>query len=1016
MPPSWYDNKRKAADSNGYTNGNGNNQDKSPAAAFLELYDSNSKKPKTANNSYVNPASTNVFASQSKLKRPSASASPRLSSLSEKFSFQPAANKPASTVFARYNSMLANKPTTAPTNGTSSRVARESSSSAVGLDAHEELIAKRLQGAFRTVPLKMINYAVKKQGTYDAAANWLENQNMQGSKKNTFAPSKSIATYSNGYNKANTRNVIDLEDSDDDMIVSDSEIIETVTDNEDVDDLISEATAAGFLEAKREVSKPSMSIRQKFSHRTNNNSNGSINGSSQPDVEVISSAPKRRLVRVHQVEEEDFSDDSDVVENGYDDEEEIEFNYRVLEFLNNASVNDVADISACELSVAQVMVDARPFKSLDDATEVRTESDGKSSRRKTVGEKIVDAVSVTLKGYEAVDSLIKKCEELGNQVANDMSNWGVNVLGKSGELEIVDINDDEPDSEDEVIVVRGSRNKASVPNGGFFSEKPKLLAPELELKNYQQVGINWLSLLYKRKLSCILADEMGLGKTCQVISFLAHLKEIGEQGPHLVVVPSSTLENWLREFQKFCPEFVVEPYYGSMAERAEIRDALTQPNASFDVMVTTYNLACGASQDLGFLKSRKFNVCVYDEGHMLKNSQSERYIKLMKLHAKFRLILTGTPLQNNLRELVSLLSFILPDIFNSKKEDLAGIFKHKAKSTDKGDGRNPLLSEQRITKAKKMMTPFVLRRKKNQVLQHLPSKTHEVVYCELTGEQQVVYNRELEVSRKAMEDRKAGKKGVKSVGNVLMQLRKASLHHLLFRNLFSDKVIKQMAHEIMREEQYRNANEQYIYEDMEVMTDAELHRLCEQFPSIRRHKLVQDEWMNSGKVQKLQELLPPMKANGDRILIFSQFTQMLDILERVLNYMGITFVRLDGQTPVELRQPLIDKFYEETDITVFLLSTKAGGFGINLTCANTVIIYDLSFNPHDDKQAEDRAHRVGQTQDVRVIRLITKNTIEENILQLANTKLALDRSVSDDKEAEKADENNAQIVASQIFK
>ena len=544
-----------------------------------------------------------------------------------------------------------------------------------------------------------------------------------------------------------------------------------------------------------------------------------------------------------------------------------------------------------------------------------------------------------------------------------MSNWGVNVLGKSGELEIVDINDDEPDSEDEVIVVRGSRNKASVPNGGFFSEKPKLLAPELELKNYQQVGINWLSLLYKRKLSCILADEMGLGKTCQVISFLAHLKEIGEQGPHLVVVPSSTLENWLREFQKFCPEFVVEPYYGSMAERAEIRDALTQPNASFDVMVTTYNLACGASQDLGFLKSRKFNVCVYDEGHMLKNSESERYIKLMKLHAKFRLILTGTPLQNNLRELVSLLSFILPDIFNSKKEDLAGIFKHKAKSTDKGDGRNPLLSEQRITKAKKMMTPFVLRRKKNQVLQHLPSKTHEG--CILRANWWTaggVLTGELEVSRKAMEDRKAGKKGVKSVGNVLMQLRKASLHHLLFRNLFSDKVIKQMAHEIMREEQYRNANEQYIYEDMggydwcrapQTLWTVPLHSSA--------HKLVQDEWMNSGKVQKLQELLPPMKANGDRILIFSQFTQMLDILERVLNYMGITFVRLDGQTPVELRQPLIDKFYEETDITVFLLSTKAGGFGINLTCANTVIIYDLSFNPHDDKQAEDRAHRVGRT-------------------------------------------------------
>lgn len=597
-----------------------------------------------------------------------------------------------------------------------------------------------------------------------------------------------------------------------------------------------------------------------------------------------------------------------------------------------------------------------------------------------------------------------------------MSKWGVNILGKNGELELCDIDEEGNDSEDEIVVSRSSRGKNANKHGSYFSEKPSMLAPNLELKNYQQVGINWLSLLYKRKLSCILADEMGLGKTCQVISFLAHLKEIGEPGPHLVVVPSSTLENWLREFQKFCPDFAIEPYYGSQSERADIRDALSDPSASFDVMVTTYNLACGASQDLGFLKSRKFNVCVYDEGHLLKNSQSDRYSKLMRLRANFRLILTGTPLQNNLRELVSLLSFILPDIFVSKKDDLAGIFKHKAKSTDKStDGRNPLLSEQRITKAKAMMTPFILRRKKDQVLQHLPSKSHEIVYCELTKQQRKVYDKELITSRAAMEAKKEGKKGVKSVGNVLMQLRKASLHHLLFRYIYSDKVIRQMAKEIMREEQYRTANEQYIFEDMEVMTDAELHRLCETFPSIRKHKLAEEEWMNSGKIQKLKEMLPVMKENGDRILLFSQFTQMLDILERVLNHMGITFIRLDGQTPVELRQEMIDKFHDETDITVFLLSTKAGGFGINLTCANTVIIYDLSFNPHDDKQAEDRAHRVGQTREVNVIRLIAKDTIEENILQLANTKLALDRSVSDDKEAEKAAENNAELVAQQIF-
>jgi SWI/SNF-related matrix-associated actin-dependent regulator 1 of chromatin subfamily A len=152
-----------------------------------------------------------------------------------------------------------------------------------------------------------------------------------------------------------------------------------------------------------------------------------------------------------------------------------------------------------------------------------------------------------------------------------------------------------------------------------------------------------------------------------------------------------------------------------------------------------------------------------------------------------------------------------------------------------------------------------------------------------------------------------------------------------------------------------------------------------------------------------------MKENNDRVLIFSQFTQCLDILESVLNTLGIAFLRLDGQTPVEARQDMIDKYYEETDITVFLLSTKAGGFGINLACANTVIIFDLSFNPHDDKQAEDRAHRVGQTRDVRVIRLVCKGTVEEKILELNNTKLALDKSVSGEGGEEEAKKNESKI-------
>lgn len=1000
MPPSWYNtNKRKEPPSEG----------KTAASAFLEKYASGA--PDSSGNS-VNggakrqrvglPMSSNA---QGKLKRPSASASPRLASLTERFTFKQPSTPPTNSVFSMYSSLLNSVGNQNKTSQQQQQQQRQKKPSSVvmpnqqrppripspfttGLDPREIIVANKLQAAFvKTAPAKII-MAVKKYGTYDAAAEWLEQQ--------VASPVKP---------KATTPLIVEDLDSDGDQ--SDSFI---------------ESSKEGFLEAKRNVQKPTMSIRQKFANRA---TPAKAERSISNELNIVTytpppqqQQPKRKLIRAIDASDIESEESGVSTEDEYDPEEE-KFNMRVLTFLNEASLEDLADIAACSIDVARTVIEARPFKSLDDAREVRQESDSTGRRRKTVGEKIVDVVTVTLKGYEAVDTLIQQCERLGNLVAGDMAKWGVNVLGKAGELEITDINEGShpEDSDEEVIISRTTRKRADSPSG-FFSEKPKFLSDNLELKNYQQVGINWLALLYKRQLSCILADEMGLGKTCQVISFLAHLKEIGENGPHLVVVPSSTLENWLREFQKFAPEFVVEPYYGSQAERADIREALSDPNASYDVMVTTYNLACGAGQDLGFLKSRKFNVCVYDEGHMLKNSSSDRYVKLMKLRAQFRLILTGTPLQNNLKELVSLLSFILPDIFASKKDDLGGIFKHKAKASDShSDGRNPLLSEQRITKAKAMMTPFVLRRKKDQVLQHLPKKTHEVVYCELTKAQQVVYDEELASSKQAIMDRRAGKRNVKHVGNVLMQLRKACLHHLLFRHIFNDTVIRKMSREIMREEQYRTANQQYIFEDMEVMTDAELHRLCEQFPTVRKHKLPEEEWMNSGKIRKLQELLPPMKKRGDRILIFSQFTQMLDILERVLNNMSITFIRLDGQTPVDVRQALIDKFYDETDITVFLLSTKAGGFGINLTCANTVIIYDLSFNPHDDKQAEDRAHRVGQTRDVRVIRMVTQNTIEENIMQLANTKLALDRSVSaaDDKEAEKAAESNAELIANQLF-
>lgn len=788
--------------------------------------------------------------------------------------------------------------------------------------------------------------------------------------------------------------------------------------------------------AKREVTKSRKTIRERFitaqtpeSFKNSSNSSqmvlrwpeadSTVNGVSKPNrgsvsrsgsaapVSASSSAynsrsrdqPKKETSA--KFDRYEYSDESEV-EEGYNEAEEAEFEERVLDFLNTATKEDIIDVSGNSEEDVSLIISKRPYSSMYAVRKVEAPSENvstKSRRRpkKTPGEKIADACTNTLRGYEAVDSLIKSCDELGKEVAADIRQWGVSTTG--GEVDAVEISE-----------------KAS----GYFTEKPALLADDLVLKDYQQVGINWLSLLYRRKLSCILADEMGLGKTCQVISFLAHLKEIGEQGPHLIVVPASTLENWLREFQRFCPSLKVEPYYGSQDERAEIRDTLMESGAQYDVMVTTYNLACGGKQDLGFLRSCHFNVCVYDEGHMLKNSQSERYAKLIRLRANFRLLLTGTPLQNNLQELVSLLSFMMPQLFEDKRDDLAIIFKHKAKATDSGDQKSLLLSDQRIQKAKTMMTPFVLRRRKAQVLKHMPGKTHEVVYCEMTDTQKELYQQEYAESQKLVEANNSSASGTSTPGtstressvvpkgsnkfkNSLMQLRKAAIHPMLFRRFYDEDKLKVMAKDIMKEERYATANEEYIYEDMEVMNDLELTRLCENFSgTIGKEQVPDTMWFDSGKVKKLQELLPVMKDDGDRVLIFSQFTQILDILERVLDRLSITYIRLDGQTPVDMRQDMIDKYHNEEDITVFLLSTKAGGFGINLACANTVIIFDLSFNPHDDKQAEDRAHRVGQTREVKVIRMIAVGTIEENILELANTKLALDKGIS-----EQADEGGA---------
>lgn len=377
--------------------------------------------------------------------------------------------------------------------------------------------------------------------------------------------------------------------------------------------------------------------------------------------------------------------------------------------------------------------------------------------------------------------------------------------------------------------------------------------------------------------------------------------------------------------------------------------------------------------------------------------------------------MTGTPLQNNLEELASLLGFILPSVFQEHKEDLESIFNAKAKTMD--ESHSALLSVQRIARARSMMAPFILRRKKYQVLKHLPTKTRRVEYCELTASQRAIYEAEQKRVREVLEAREAGAKpNSKETTNCMMNLRKASIHPLLFRRIYDDKTLSKMAKQAVKEEDYQASDVDLVYEDMTVMTDSELNKLCADHPDyLGKFVLDEDRCMDSGKVLRLCQLLTDFKANGDRVLIFSQFTMVMNILELVMESLRMKFFRLDGSTDINDRQTMIDEFYEDTNVTVFMLSTKAGGAGINLACANKVIIFDSSFNPQDDIQAENRAHRVGQTRDVEVIRLVTKGTIEEHIYRLGETKLLLDDKVAgageaedDAKKVEKAGEKKVQ--------
>lgn len=609
----------------------------------------------------------------------------------------------------------------------------------------------------------------------------------------------------------------------------------------------------------------------------------------------------------------------------------------ILTFFSDATIDELMLISGCSVKKAQKIDSLRPFDSWESLVELIHKDNGLS-------ENILSGSRVVLKERKVVLSLMSKCETISSKLIKQVT-------------EVME-------------------------SGTGATKKPKLLNSDLQLKPYQIIGLKWLMLLHEHKLSCILADEMGLGKTIQAIAFIAQLYENGIQGPHLITVPASTLDNWVRELKLWCPSLNVIIYYGTAEDRRYLRHDILNGDVEFDVIVTTYNLAIGNDSDRSLFRKLPLTYAVFDEGHMLKNMNTLRYRHLMAINAKHRLLLTGTPLQNNLLELMSLLNFIMPSMFSSTTTELSKMFSMKSHEEQSRFERD------RISQAKLIMKPFILRRLKNEVLKQLPAKEEKLEFCPMSDKQKQLYQTLFTKLKSSTNGEK------RELCNVMMQLRKMANHPLLHRQYYTTEKLQAMSQLMLKENTHLDANPVLIQEDMEVMSDFELHCLCKRYYSISSYQLETSLLIDSGKFKHLTGLLSSLKDKGDRVVLFSQFTMMLDIVEVLLKHLNHRYVRLDGSTPIADRIGLIDNFNTDRDIFVFLLSTRAGGLGINLTSANVVILHDIDWNPYNDKQAEDRCHRVGQTKTVQVIKLISKDTIEDCILQLGQKKLKLEQDMT----------------------
>ncbi|XP_046880883.1 chromodomain-helicase-DNA-binding protein 5 isoform X2 [Hypomesus transpacificus] len=513
-----------------------------------------------------------------------------------------------------------------------------------------------------------------------------------------------------------------------------------------------------------------------------------------------------------------------------------------------------------------------------------------------------------------------------------------------------------------LVVRKGKRAKEEHPKREIPPDAP-IIDPTIKFEHqpwyinatggtlhpYQLEGLNWLRFSWAQGTDTILADEMGLGKTVQTIVFLYSLyKEGHSKGPYLVSAPLSTIINWEREFEMWAPDFYVVTYTGDKDSRAVIREneftfedsavktgrkvfRMKKDTAiKFHVLLTSYELI---TIDQAILGSISWACLVVDEAHRLKNNQSKFFRILNGYKIYYKLLLTGTPLQNNLEELFHLLNFLTPERFNN----LDGFLEEFA----------DISKEDQIKKLHDLLGPHMLRRLKVDVFKNMPAKTELIVRVELSPMQKKYYKFILTRNFEALNSKGGGNQV--SLLNIMMDLKKCCNHPYLFP-------VAAVEAPVLPNGSYDG------------------------------NMLVK----SSGKLTLLQKMLRKLKDEGHRVLIFSQMTKMLDLLEDFLEHEGYKYERIDGGITGGLRQEAIDRFNAPgAQQFCFLLSTRAGGLGINLATADTVVIYDSDWNPHNDIQAFSRAHRIGQNRKVMIYRFVTRASVEERITQVAKRKMML---------------------------